>query len=53
MELNGQPALVAMMHGKPVVAILLDVEGGLVRRVFLHADPARLGRVGIRAEQVL
>jgi RNA polymerase sigma-70 factor, ECF subfamily len=45
--LNGQPAVVALQNGKVVVAILLAVEGGLVRRVFLHADPARLGHLGL------
>ena len=44
-ELNGQPAVVAVQNGRVVVAILLAVENGLVRRVFIHADPARLGHV--------
>jgi RNA polymerase sigma-70 factor (ECF subfamily) len=46
-ELNGQPALLAVKDGKPVVAILLAVENGLVRNVFIHADPARLAHVGL------
>jgi len=46
-ELNGQPAIVALQSGNPVVAILLAVENGRIRRVFLQADPARLKRVGL------
>jgi RNA polymerase sigma-70 factor (ECF subfamily) len=45
--LNGQPALVASRDGKPVVAILLAVADGKIRRVFIHADPTRLGHVGL------
>jgi hypothetical protein len=39
--------VVALENGKTVVAILISIEGGLVRRVFIHADPARLGHLGI------
>jgi RNA polymerase sigma-70 factor (ECF subfamily) len=46
-ELNGQPAVVAIQNGRTVVAILIAIEGGLVRRVFIHADPARLGHLGL------
>jgi RNA polymerase sigma-70 factor (ECF subfamily) len=49
-ELNGQPAVVAVRNGRAIVAIVLAVDSGLVRRVFLHADPARLGHVGIPTE---
>jgi RNA polymerase sigma-70 factor (ECF subfamily) len=45
-ELNGEPAVVALQNGRAVVAILIAVEGSLVRRVFMHADPARLGHLG-------
>jgi RNA polymerase sigma-70 factor (ECF subfamily) len=50
-ELNGQPAIVALKDDKPIVAILLAVEGGLVKQVFIHADPTRLGHVGVRTEE--
>jgi RNA polymerase sigma-70 factor (ECF subfamily) len=43
--LNGQPALVASQGGRPFAAILLHVVSGRVRRVFVHADPARLGHL--------
>jgi len=45
-ELNGLPAIVALQEGRPVVAILLAVAEGRIRRVFLQADPARLKRIG-------
>ena len=46
-ELNGQPAIVALREGNPLVAILLAVAEGRIRRVFLQADPARLKRIGL------
>lgn len=46
-ELNGLPAIVALDEGRPVVAILLAVAEGRIRRVFLQADPARLKRIGL------
>ncbi len=46
-ELNGQPAIVALKEGRPVVAILLSVADGRIRRVFLQADPTRLQRIGL------
>jgi len=46
-ELNGQPAIVALHEGSPLVAILLAVAEGRIRRVFLQADPARLKRIGL------
>ena len=46
-ELNGQPAIVALHEGRPVVAILLAVADGRIRHLFFQADPARLGRIGM------
>jgi len=46
-ELNGQPAIVALHEGRPLVAILLSLADGRIRRVFLQADPARLKRIGL------
>jgi RNA polymerase sigma-70 factor (ECF subfamily) len=46
-ELNGQPAIIAMREGQAVAAILLSVVDGKIRNVFIHADPARLGHVGL------
>jgi RNA polymerase sigma-70 factor (ECF subfamily) len=44
--LNGQPAVVAFLEGRPVFAILLGVADGRIRRVFICADPSRLAHVG-------
>jgi RNA polymerase sigma-70 factor (ECF subfamily) len=43
---NGQPALVAFLHGRPVFVVLLAVANGRIGSVFIHADPARLSHVG-------
>jgi RNA polymerase sigma-70 factor (ECF subfamily) len=44
-ELNGQPALVFFIGGRPFAAVLLAVAEGRIQRVFFQADPARLGRL--------
>jgi RNA polymerase sigma-70 factor (ECF subfamily) len=44
-ELNGQPALVARQNGRTVAALLRVGADGLIQRVFIHADPARLGHL--------
>jgi RNA polymerase sigma-70 factor (ECF subfamily) len=44
--LNGQPAVVAVQNGRPVLAILLAVADGKIRHIFMHADPDRLTRIG-------
>ena len=44
-DLNGQPALVVTQEGRPIAAILLSIAEGKIRRVFIHADPARLGHI--------
>lgn len=46
-QLNGQPALLALREGRTFAALLLSVADGKIRHVFLHADPARLGHVGL------
>jgi RNA polymerase sigma-70 factor (ECF subfamily) len=43
---NGQPALVAFLNGRPVFVVLLAVANGRIGSVFIHADPARLSHVG-------
>jgi RNA polymerase sigma-70 factor (ECF subfamily) len=43
--LNGQPALIASQGGRPFGAVLLQVVDDRIRRVFIHADPARLGHL--------
>ena len=44
-ELNGQPAMVAVMNDRPVLAILLAVADGRIESVFVHADPERLSHL--------
>ncbi len=46
-DLNGQPAIVALHQGRPLVAILLAVADGRIRHLFLQADPARLKHLGL------
>jgi RNA polymerase sigma-70 factor (ECF subfamily) len=43
---NGQPALVAFLDGRPVFVVLLAVANGRIGSVFIHADPARLSHIG-------
>jgi RNA polymerase sigma-70 factor (ECF subfamily) len=47
-ELNGQPALLFFDGDAPFAALLLGVSDGRIRRVFFHADLARLRHVGGR-----
>jgi RNA polymerase sigma-70 factor (ECF subfamily) len=44
--LNGEPAIVALQDGQPLLAILVSVADGKIRRVFLQADRERLGHLG-------
>lgn len=46
-QLNGQPAIVTMHEGRPLVALLLAVADGRIQRIFLQADPARLRHIGL------
>jgi RNA polymerase sigma-70 factor (ECF subfamily) len=41
-ELNGQPAMVVLEDDQPIAAILLSVADGIIHRVFIQADAARL-----------
>jgi RNA polymerase sigma-70 factor (ECF subfamily) len=41
-ELNGQPAMVVLESDQPIAAILLSVADGIIHRVFIQADDARL-----------
>lgn len=45
-ELNGRPAIVLFRGGKPFAALLVAVGGGMIRRVFFHADAGRLRFLG-------
>jgi RNA polymerase sigma-70 factor, ECF subfamily len=45
--LNGQPSVLAVEDGRAIAAILLDVAGGQIRRIFVQSDPERLAHVGL------
>ena len=45
-DLNGRPALLIRRGGKPFAALTLAVADGRIQRLYFHADPARLRRVG-------
>jgi RNA polymerase sigma-70 factor (ECF subfamily) len=45
-ELNGQPAMVRLVAGKPVSATLLSVIDGKIRHAFVQTDPTRLTHLG-------
>jgi RNA polymerase sigma-70 factor (ECF subfamily) len=45
-ELNGQPAMVVLEGEKPIAAILLSVAEGVIHRIFIQADAARLKHLG-------
>jgi RNA polymerase sigma-70 factor, ECF subfamily len=45
-ELNGQPAIVGVLDGRPVFAVLLAVADGKIQHIFIHADPTRLSHLG-------
>jgi RNA polymerase sigma-70 factor (ECF subfamily) len=40
--LNGQPAALVIKNGRVVLAILVEVAEGKIRRMFMQADPERL-----------
>jgi RNA polymerase sigma-70 factor (ECF subfamily) len=41
-EINGQPAYVSFREGQAVSATILDIRGGLIRRLFLIVNPDKL-----------
>jgi RNA polymerase sigma-70 factor (ECF subfamily) len=45
-ELNGGPAIVVRDGGSAIVAVLLDVAGGLVERIYLVGNPEKLTSLG-------
>lgn len=44
--LNGEPAIVTLLDGQPISALLIAVAGGRVRRLFFQNDPRRLRHIG-------
>ncbi|MEU0485501.1 RNA polymerase sigma-70 factor [Streptosporangium sp. NPDC006013] len=45
-EVNGGPAAVVSVSGQPITVFSLVVEDGLIRTVFLVANPEKLSRLG-------
>jgi len=45
-QLNREPAIVFLAEGRPYAAVMIAVAAGRIRRVFVHADPARLTHLG-------
>ena len=41
-EVNGQPAIVATLHGEPYGVVLLDVRDGLVQALHAVTNPDKL-----------
>lgn len=44
-DVNGSPALLVLRDGRLFAVVMISVEAGKVRRVFVQADPSRLGRL--------
>jgi hypothetical protein len=44
-ELNGAPAIVFSSQERPFVVIMIETEGGRIRRVYAIANPDKLGAV--------
>ena len=45
-EVNGQPAIIATLNGKPYGVLLLDVRQGLIQAIYLVANPDKLEALG-------
>lgn len=44
--LNGEPALVTLLEGRPIAAIFLSVAHGRIRHIFVQTDPSALSHLG-------
>jgi RNA polymerase sigma-70 factor (ECF subfamily) len=44
-EINGQPAIVATLHGRAYAVMLLEIRDGQIRRVYTVANPDKLADV--------
>jgi RNA polymerase sigma-70 factor, ECF subfamily len=44
--LNGRPAMVAFLDGRPVFALMLAVAEKRICQIFIYADPAKLAHLG-------
>jgi RNA polymerase sigma-70 factor (ECF subfamily) len=42
-EINGQPALVGYLDGRPYAVVLLEIEEDRVGRVYIVMNPDKLG----------
>lgn len=46
-ELNGLPQIVLWEHGVITTALLLDIDGGVIRSIFTVRNPDKLSRLGL------
>jgi RNA polymerase sigma-70 factor (ECF subfamily) len=46
-RINGQPAVLLLREERAFAAIVLAVADGKIRHIFIHAYPARLGRIRV------
>jgi len=46
-EINHQPAFLSYLDGKVIAATILDVRGGLIRNLYIVANPEKLTRIGV------
>lgn len=44
-ELNGSPGVVASTAGEPAAAMLMELRGGVIERLYLVANPAKLAHL--------
>ncbi len=49
-KINGQPAIVGYLDGRPYGVLLLDIEGEHVRRVYVVVNPDKLGWLSKRLD---
>lgn len=50
-EVNGQPAIVGYVDGRPVIVVLLSIEGERIRRVYQVVNPDKLHWLSARDQK--
>jgi RNA polymerase sigma-70 factor (ECF subfamily) len=46
-DINGEPGIVGLVEGRVVSAITFVVEGGLIRSIYIVADPEKLSKISL------
>jgi hypothetical protein len=46
-DINGEPGVVGFVDGCVVSAITFVVDGGLIRSIYIVADPEKLSRISL------